>query len=84
MSSKSQRKFRFWDNRRLFQNLERVVQIAEVIEKRAADTDSPLPESVIPTEILYDIAVCYEAMYNKLLDEELTVAGYHKSNSTYH
>lgn len=85
MNSKSKRKFRFWDNNALFQVLEQVTQIKSVIESKCSETVGPesLPMSVIPTEVLYDIAACYEAMYDKLLEEELLVAGYPKSTNTY-
>jgi hypothetical protein len=85
MNSKSKRKFRFWDNNALFQVFEQVTQIKGLIESKCTDRIGPesLPMSVIPTDVLYDIAACYEAMYEKLLEEELLVAGYPKSTNTY-
>lgn len=85
MNSKSSRKFRFWDNNALFQVFEQVIQIKGLIEAKCDEQNGPesLPMSVIPTDVLYDIAACYEAMYEKLLKEELLVAGYPKSTNTY-
>jgi hypothetical protein len=82
--SKNKRKFRVWDNITLFQALEQTNQLITKIEELCGDDTGPkdLPMSMIPTDILYNIAVCYEAMYDKLLDEDLLVAGYPKSNST--
>lgn len=86
MNAKSKRKFRFWDNRLLFQTLEKAIQVKENIEARCTEDVNPqdLPMSIIPTAVLYDIAICYEAMYDKLLEEELIVAGYPKSSKSYH
>jgi hypothetical protein len=38
-----------------------------------------LPMSMLPTHILYELTACFEAMYDKLLDEDLIVSGYPKS-----
>lgn len=86
MTSKSKRKFRFWDNKILFQTLQSSLQIKEKVEEQCGQELTPedLPMSVVPTHILYDIAICYEAMYDKLLEEELIVAGYPKSTKSYH
>lgn len=86
MNSKSKRKFRLWDNKTLFQVYEIVAQVKSNIEQKCTEEIGPesLPVSIIPTHVLYDIAACYEAMYNKLLDEELIVAGYPKSTKQIH
>lgn len=79
-NSKNKRKFRVWDNTRLLTTYEKVVQISGKIEEL---TDEQVEEpSVIPTEILYEIAVCYEAMFHALLDEHLLQAGYPKSDKS--
>jgi hypothetical protein len=85
--TKSQRKFRFWDNRLLFQNLERVLQFKDEIENVAITNNlsvEELPQSIVPTATFYEMLVCYEAMYDKLLDEELITHGYPKSTTTHH
>lgn len=87
MKSKSRRKFRFWDNHFLFQTLQQTTQVKEKVEAKCqAEQISPeeLPMSLVPTHILYNIVCCYEALYEKLLKEELLVAGYPKSTKSYH
>lgn len=86
-TTKSQRKFRFWDNKLLFQNLERVLQFKETIEELALKKDvaiEELPSSILPTKTFYELLLCYEAMYDKLLEEELITHGYPKSTTTQH
>lgn len=85
--TKSQRKFRFWDNRLLFQNLERVLQFKNQIEEISVVNQTEvedLPQSIIPTATFYELLLCYEAMYDKLLEEELVTHGYPKSTTTQH
>lgn len=86
MNSKSKRKFRFWDNKLLFQTLEKTLQLKNKIDEACGKELNPedLPMSVLPTHIVYDIALCYEAMYEKLMEEQLVVAGYPKSSKSYH
>jgi hypothetical protein len=86
MNSKSKRKFRLWDNKTLFQTLQSSLQLKDLIEEKCGTELTPeeLPMSVVPTEMLYDIVICFEAMYEKLLNEELLVAGYPKSSKSYH
>lgn len=86
MNSKSKRKFRLWDNKLLFQTYEKSIQIKSNIEDKCDDNTGPenLPQSVIPTNILYELVACYEAMYEKLLEEQLLVCGYPKSHNLYH
>ena len=83
----NKRKFRYWDNKLLFQSLQKIIQIRAKIEEvciKEQINPVDLPMSMLPTDVLYDIAACYEAMYNKLLDEELIKAGYPKSQPIYH
>jgi hypothetical protein len=87
MNSKSQRKFRVWDNKLLFQTYQQTIQIKDKIEERCGDTLLPsnLPTSAISTDTLYNIVSCYEAVYDKLLEHELLTAGYSpKSIKSYH
>ncbi len=87
MNSKSRRKFRIWDNKLLFQTYQQSIQIKEKIEQLCGDKLNPedLPHSAVPTNTLYTMLACYEAMYDKLLEEELLQAGYSpKSSKSYH
>ena len=43
-----------------------------------------LPMSLVPTDVLYDLMMCYHAMYNKLLEESLVQNGYPKTSTTKH
>jgi hypothetical protein len=84
MNSGNKRKFRLWDSNSLFQGYERAIQICAKIEESCAQNTNPedLPMSLVPTDVLYDLMVCYHAMYNKLLDESLISNGYPKTNPT--
>lgn len=87
MNSKSHRKFRVWDNKLLFQTYQQSIQIKEKIEQLCGDEKNPedLPMSAVPTHVLYTVMACYEAMYDKLLEEELLQAGFsNKSSKSYH
>lgn len=87
MNSKSKRKFRAKDNVVLLETLQKAMQIASKIEVLCTEHEvAPelLPDSVVPTFIMYDLAVCFEEMYTALLDEELVKAGYTKQTNTQH
>ena len=83
----NKRKFKHWDNKTLFNTLQKAIQVKYKIEQICYEKQiNPLdlPMSMLPTATLYDITACYEAMYNKLLEEELIISGYPKSPPTYH
>ena len=87
MNSKSRRKFRVWDNKLLFQTYQQAIQVKEKIEELCGDKLNPedLPNSAVPTDTLYTVMACYEAMYDKLLEEDLLQAGWStKSSKSYH
>lgn len=86
MNSTNKRKFRLWDNKILFQGYEQTTQILAKLDEQISDDVFPedLPMSLLPTNILYDLASCYVAMYEKLLTEELLDLGYPKSTNTQH
>jgi hypothetical protein len=83
----NKRKFKHWDNKLLFHTLQKVLQIKNKIEAQCYEKQiNPydLPMSMLPSAVLYDMAACYEAMYDKLLEEELIICGYPKTPPTYH
>jgi hypothetical protein len=83
MNSTNKRKFRIWDSKAIFQSLERVIQLQTKIEEKLEGNEiEDLPMSMIPTHIIYELAVCYEAMYDKLVDEQLIAEGYPKLDQT--
>jgi hypothetical protein len=45
---------------------------------------SDLPKSVIPTETLYAITICYDVMFNLLMAEHLIKDGHIKPSNTIH
>lgn len=72
------RKFRIWDSAELSKNLKTVIQIRAKIQEIAIESRTTIPnipQSLVPTSVLYDLTVCYEAMYNKLLDLDLLETG---------
>lgn len=65
----------------LAQMLEKIL----VAMKEAEIEDlNQLPASVIPTETLYNIAVCYQVMYNELEKSSLLSNGHAKPLNTLH
>lgn len=81
------RKFKHWDNKVLFSTLQKIIQIKYKLEQQCYEKQvNPvdLPMSMLPSNVLYDIVACYEAMYDKLLEEELVICGYTKTPPTYH
>ena len=67
-----------------------LVQMQNQIEQLIASANNPnigpedLPPSLVPTEQLYAITVCYEMMYDMLLKENLIKTGNPKSSTTIH
>lgn len=62
-------------------------QMQANIEKLLVDdkTIMDLPNSLVPTDTLYAIVLCYDAMYKLLLDYDLVKTGNNKhSSSTLH
>ena len=71
-------KFKTWDSEILADAVKISLQIRAKIEEMCIKTmTSPddLPNSLIPTENLYNLVCAYEAAYNALIDNELVKAG---------
>jgi hypothetical protein len=81
-------KLRTWDSKILSDTYVVLQQIQagieEITTKVGAHSLADLPNSMIPTENLYAITLCYEAMYDKLLEYDLLVTGNKKPSSTIH
>ena len=76
-------KFRVWDSITLQDTVKLAIQIKQKIEDVVDKSRVPpdqLPESLIPTQVLYDLASCYEAAYSELLDQDLVKTGNLKSD----
>lgn len=86
------RKLRIWDSKAITDYLTITTQIREKIEtllvevrNRGTEIDiDQLPDSLVPTETLYNITLCYEAMFEILKDEDLIKSGNPKSTSNLH
>lgn len=82
------KKLRIWDSKALsdvFVNLQQIQNgIEEITAKVGAQSLADLPNSMIPTENLYEITLCYELLYNKLLEHDLLNTGNKKPSSTLH
>lgn len=86
MNSKKQRKFRVWDNSLLYTTMQKVAQIVDAVDQKCTNQLTPdqLPQSIVPTDVLYGVCACYLAMYNKLETEELLQSGYPKGKPVMH
>ena len=87
MNSKSKIKFRPLDSVTLLNTMQKAIQISAKIEAKCMEEDKPpylLDRSSIPTDILYDITSCFEAMYERLQESELLEAGYPKTSKSTH
>lgn len=84
MNSASKRRFRLWDRKAIFDSLVHATEIATKIEEKCDEETFPedLPVSVVPTDMLYYIVVCYKEMYDALLDEDLIKSGNPKFDKT--
>lgn len=83
----NKRKFRVRDNTFLFETLQKAIQITDKVDSICVEkevTVETLDKSLMPTYIIYDIALCYQAMYDKLLEEELITCGYPKQDKNTH
>lgn len=60
-------------------------QIASLIDNlEQGYTIKDLPPSMVPTETLFHMVVCYAYMYEALLDEHLIATGNKKQTKTIH
>jgi hypothetical protein len=70
-------------------NLQKLMQFRDKIlelfkNTEDAKTINDLPPSMIPTDLLYDIAVCYEGMYDTLIKAQLIKAGHITTSKQVH
>jgi len=81
----SSRKFRVWDNNYIFHSYEKALQIKHKIDHIATTTRvSDMPLCAVPPDVLYELVTCYQVMYDRLLEENLIVAGYPKTTNKLH
>lgn len=75
--------FRIWDSIALQEVAKNAIQIKSKITQICIEhnaTPQQLPHSLVPTDHLYDLAVAYEALYQKVLDYDLAKTGNLKTN----
>lgn len=81
-------KLKTWESKALTQTLTTVTQIQKHMETclvgAELDNAALLPPSLIPTHQLYEIALCYTALYELLQEEHLIKSGNIKSTSNLH
>ena len=68
------KKFRIWDSIELHETVKNCIQLRLKLEQICIENKKQLielPDSLIPSELLYIIAASNEAMYNKLLEQDL-------------
>lgn len=80
-------KFKTWDSDILLDAVKISLQIRTKIEELCVRTHTMpdnLPNSLIPTENLYNIVCAYEAAYNALIENDLVKAGNPKTQKNIH
>jgi len=67
-------KFRIWDSIQLHETVKYSIQFRAKLEELCVASEkqlTELPDSLIPSYILYMLVASNEAMYNKLLEQDL-------------
>ena len=68
------KKFRIWDSIQLHETVKNCMQLRFKLEEICIEQQkqlAELPDSLMPSELLYMIVASNEAMYNKLLEQDL-------------
>lgn len=80
-------KFRIWDSIQIHETVKNSIEFRTKIEQICLDNNKSvdeLPDSLVPTNILYMLVASNEAMYNKLLEQELIKTANPKYNLNIH
>jgi len=80
-------KFRVWDSIQLHETLKHSIQFRAKLEQLCIENQqdlTQLPDSLIPSVILYMLVASNEAMYNKLLEQDLIQTLNPKQNTNLH
>lgn len=70
--------FKMWDSVTLQESEKHALQFKSMIESLSVENRTEvqdLPDSLVPTDVLYYMAACYDAMYNMLLERDLVETG---------
>lgn len=68
------KKFRIWDSIQLHETVKHSIQLRAKLEQICIENDKQvheLPDSLVPSDMLYMLVASNEAMYNKLLQQDL-------------
>jgi hypothetical protein len=68
------KQFRIWDSIQLYEAVKNCMQLRTKLEQICIEQQKELvelPDSLIPSQLLYIIVASNEAMYNKLLEQDL-------------
>lgn len=77
-------KFKVWESAYINEALKHALQIRENVEDLVSENKldlEHLPDSLVPTYLLYNLVCCYEALYNNCLNNQLLQTGNLKSNT---
>lgn len=79
-------KLRSYDSKVLADTFALAAQIESNIDEMLKEdiTPSDLPTSMLPTNLLYNIVVCYNVMYNMITEAHLIKDGHIKPSATIH
>jgi hypothetical protein len=68
------RKFRIWDSAQIHETVKHGIQLRAKLEQLCIESGKSLdqlPDSLVPSILLYMLVSSNEAMYSKLLDQDL-------------
>jgi hypothetical protein len=80
-------KFRVWDSIQLHETVKHSVQFRAKLEQLCIENNqdlTELPDSLVPSVILYMLVASNEAMFNKLLEQDLLKTLNPKQNPNIH
>lgn len=80
-------KFRVWESIQLHETLKHSIQFRAKLEQLCVENQqdlTQLPDSLIPSAILYMLVASNEAMYTKLLEQDLIQTLNPKQNTNLH
>jgi hypothetical protein len=83
----SKQRFRTWDSAALAEAAKLGLQLSKKIEEISIDngiSPSELPDSLMPTDKLYLLAMAYNAAYEKLIEYDLVKSGNIKQTKNTH
>lgn len=81
------KKFRVWDSLALADSAKLSLQLSQKIEEICEDNKAApheLPDSLVPTDKLYMLALAYTAAYEALVEYELVKTGNIKQTKSTH